>query len=56
MKDINWKELIGKRIIIRTDPHTYEEKIVNEVSPSSQFIKLNNTWHYKLEITLEDIL
>ncbi len=61
MVDVNWKDLIGRRILfcLHTNPKIMEAKVV-EVSPSGRYVALRydyvKHWHPTTEIELLEVL
>lgn len=63
MNKTNWRELVGKRVLVKRPPWTsINEWIVKEVSPSGELVKLQSantsasTWGKCDELTLIEVL
>ena len=55
MVEIN-KDLIGKRVLYRYAFGALEEGVVKEVSPSGEYIKINDFWYESDVIRIVEVL
>lgn len=67
MEEVNWRELVGKRILYqeRYQYFSVSEATVLEVSPSGEYIKLETVrsdgstytgWVYKYDVKLVEVI
>ena len=50
-------ELIGKRFIFREFPYsTIQEGVIEEISPSKKYVKINGSWYPTDNISVIEVL